>query len=108
MDTWSIGKNKPNSNPIQTQFKPNQSQNKAKTNPNKPNPPALKPRRFEALPANNRGPETESKDVSWLWEGRYQNGVYGPGNVCQWNAGVADNGGNGPKNFRNEWMVIDI
>ena len=31
------GKNKPNSNPIQSQFKPNQSQNKAKTNPNKPN-----------------------------------------------------------------------
>ena len=31
------GKNKPNSNPIQTQFKPNQSQNKPNTNPNKPN-----------------------------------------------------------------------
>jgi hypothetical protein len=26
MDTWSSGKNKPNSKPIQTQFKPNQSQ----------------------------------------------------------------------------------
>ncbi len=25
-DTWSSGKNKPNSNPIQTQYKPNQSQ----------------------------------------------------------------------------------
>jgi hypothetical protein len=37
MDTWSIRKNKPNSNPIQTQFKANQSQNKANTNPNKPN-----------------------------------------------------------------------
>jgi hypothetical protein len=37
MDTWSIGKNKPNSNPIQTQFKPNQSQYKANTNPNKAN-----------------------------------------------------------------------
>jgi hypothetical protein len=31
------GKNKPNSNPIQSQFKPNQSQNKANSNPNKPN-----------------------------------------------------------------------
>ena len=31
------GKNKPNSNPIQTQFKPNQSQYKPKTNPNKAN-----------------------------------------------------------------------
>ena len=31
------GKNKPNSNPIQTQFKANQSQNKANTNPNKAN-----------------------------------------------------------------------
>ena len=31
------GKNKPNSNPIQSQFKPNQSQNKPNTNPNKPN-----------------------------------------------------------------------
>jgi hypothetical protein len=37
MDTWSIRKNKPNSNPIQSQFKPNQSQNKPNTNPNKPN-----------------------------------------------------------------------
>jgi hypothetical protein len=33
MDTWSIRKNKPNSNPIQSQFKPNQSQNKPNTNP---------------------------------------------------------------------------
>jgi hypothetical protein len=33
MDTWSIGKNKPNSNPIQTQFKPNSNPIKAKTNP---------------------------------------------------------------------------
>jgi hypothetical protein len=34
MDTWSIGKNKPNSNPIQTQYKaktnPIQTQNKPK------------------------------------------------------------------------------
>jgi hypothetical protein len=37
MDTWSIGKNKPNSNPIQTQFKANQTQNKPNTKPNKPN-----------------------------------------------------------------------
>jgi hypothetical protein len=37
MDTWSIRKNKPNSNPIQSQFKPNQSQNKPNTKPNKPN-----------------------------------------------------------------------
>ena len=37
MDTWSIRKNKPNSNPIQTQFKANQTQNKPNTNPNKPN-----------------------------------------------------------------------
>ena len=37
MDTWWSGKNKPNSNPIQSQFKPNQSQNKPNTNPNKPN-----------------------------------------------------------------------
>jgi len=37
MDTWSIGKNKPNSNPIQTQFKPNQSQYKPNSKPNKPN-----------------------------------------------------------------------
>jgi hypothetical protein len=37
MDTWSIRKNKPNSNPIQSQFKPNQSQNKPNTNPNKAN-----------------------------------------------------------------------
>jgi hypothetical protein len=44
MDTWSIGKNKPNSNPIQTQFKANTNPIKAntnpikaKTNPNKPN-----------------------------------------------------------------------
>jgi hypothetical protein len=36
-DTWWIGKNKPNSNPIQTRFKANQSQNKPNTNPNKPN-----------------------------------------------------------------------
>ncbi|MHC4284038.1 MAG: hypothetical protein ACYSWZ_13860 [Planctomycetota bacterium] len=49
MDTWSIRKNKPNSNPIQTQFKPNQSQNKPNTNPNKPN--AGPPRRLEGLPA---------------------------------------------------------
>ena len=37
MDTWSIGKNKPKTNPIQSQYKanskPKQSQNKAKTNP---------------------------------------------------------------------------
>jgi hypothetical protein len=33
LDTWSSGKNKPNSNPIQTQFKANQSQNKPNTNP---------------------------------------------------------------------------
>ncbi|MGB2809691.1 MAG: hypothetical protein WBC22_18255 [Sedimentisphaerales bacterium] len=33
-DTWSIGKNKPNTNPIQSQFKPNQSQYKPNTNPN--------------------------------------------------------------------------
>ena len=25
-DTWSSGKNKPNTNPIQTQYKPNQTQ----------------------------------------------------------------------------------
>ena len=37
MDTWWSGKNKPNSNPIQSQFKPNQSQNKPNTKPNKPN-----------------------------------------------------------------------
>jgi hypothetical protein len=37
MDTWSSGKNKPNSNPIQSQFKPNQTQNKPNSNPNKPN-----------------------------------------------------------------------
>jgi hypothetical protein len=37
MDTWSIRKIKPNSNPIQTQFKANQSQNKPNSNPNKPN-----------------------------------------------------------------------
>ncbi len=37
MDTWLSGKNKPNSNPIQTQFKPNQSQYKPNSNPNKPN-----------------------------------------------------------------------
>jgi hypothetical protein len=33
MDTWSIRKNKPNSNPIQTQYKPNSNPIKAKTNP---------------------------------------------------------------------------
>jgi hypothetical protein len=33
MDTWSIRKNKPNSNPIQTQFKANQTQNKPNTKP---------------------------------------------------------------------------
>ena len=33
MDTWSIRKNKPNSNPIQTQFKANTNPIKAKTNP---------------------------------------------------------------------------
>ena len=33
MDTWSIGKNKANTNPIQTQYKPNQSQYEPKTNP---------------------------------------------------------------------------
>jgi hypothetical protein len=37
LDTWSIRKNKPNTKPIQTQFKANQSQNKPNTNPNKPN-----------------------------------------------------------------------
>jgi hypothetical protein len=37
LDTWSSGKNKPNSNPIQTQFKANQSQNKPNTKPNKAN-----------------------------------------------------------------------
>ena len=31
------GKNKPNSNPIQSQYKPNQSQNKPNTKPIKPN-----------------------------------------------------------------------
>jgi len=40
MDTWSIGKNKPNSNPIQTQFKANQSQNKANSNPKQTQSPA--------------------------------------------------------------------
>ncbi len=34
---WTIGENKPNSNPIQTQFKPNQTQFKANSNPNKAN-----------------------------------------------------------------------
>ncbi len=33
MDTWSSSKNKPNSNPIQTQFKANTNPIKAKTNP---------------------------------------------------------------------------
>jgi hypothetical protein len=33
MDTWSSGKNKPNTNPIQSQFKPNSNPIKAKTNP---------------------------------------------------------------------------
>ena len=44
---WKLGENKPNTNPIQTQYKPNQTQYKAnqsqynaKTNPIKPNPPA--------------------------------------------------------------------
>jgi hypothetical protein len=37
MDTWSIEKNKANSNPIQTQFKANTKPIKAKTKPNKPN-----------------------------------------------------------------------
>lgn len=37
MDTWSIGKNKANTNPIQSQYKPNQTQNKPNTNPIKPN-----------------------------------------------------------------------
>jgi len=40
-DTWSSGKNKPNTNPIQTQYKANtkpiQSQFKPNSNPNKPN-----------------------------------------------------------------------
>ncbi len=37
MDTWSIGKNKPNSNPKQTQFKANQSQYKPNSKPIKAN-----------------------------------------------------------------------
>jgi len=41
MDTWSSGKNKAKTKPIQTQFKPNtnpiQTQFKPNTNPNKPN-----------------------------------------------------------------------
>ena len=41
MDTWSSGKNKAKTKPIQSQFKPNtkpiQTQYKANTNPNKPN-----------------------------------------------------------------------
>jgi hypothetical protein len=36
MDTWSIGKNKPNTNPIQTQSKPKQTQYKAKQSQTKP------------------------------------------------------------------------
>ena len=42
MDTWSRGKNKPNSNPIQSQYKANtkpiQTQFKPNSNPNKANP----------------------------------------------------------------------
>jgi len=47
MDTWSSGKNKPNTKPIQSQYKANtkpiQSQYKPKTNPNKANscPPSV-------------------------------------------------------------------
>jgi len=41
LDTWSSGKNKANSKPIQSQFKANtnpiQTQYKANSNPNKPN-----------------------------------------------------------------------
>ena len=37
MDTGWSGKNKPNSNPIQSQSKPKQTQFKANTKPNKPN-----------------------------------------------------------------------
>ncbi len=36
---WTLGKNKPNSNPIQSQFKANQSQYKPNSNPIKPNFP---------------------------------------------------------------------
>jgi hypothetical protein len=50
MDTWSIRKNKPNSNPIQTQFKANQTQNKPNTNPNKPNTNPNKPNFILSLP----------------------------------------------------------
>ena len=53
---WTLGENKPNSNPIQTQSKPikankmpKQTQNKPKTNPIKPNPPA----RFGVLRAGS-------------------------------------------------------
>jgi hypothetical protein len=46
MDTWSGGKNKANSKPIQTQYKANtnpiQSQYKPNTNPNKANSTPLK------------------------------------------------------------------
>ncbi len=37
IDTWWSGKNKPNTNPIQTQSKPIQTQFEPKTNPNKAN-----------------------------------------------------------------------
>jgi hypothetical protein len=37
LDTWSSGKNKPNSNPIQTQLEHNKCQNKPNTKPNKAN-----------------------------------------------------------------------
>jgi len=50
-DTWWSGKNKPNSNPIQSQFKANtkpiQSQYKPNSNPNKPNPQDPKSGRFD-------------------------------------------------------------
>jgi len=51
MDTWSNGKNKAKTKPIQTQFKANskpiQSQYKANSNPNKPN--TCPPRRLAGL-----------------------------------------------------------
>jgi hypothetical protein len=37
MDTWSSGKNKAKTKPIQTQTNPIQTQYKANSNPNKPN-----------------------------------------------------------------------
>ncbi|MGB2809448.1 MAG: hypothetical protein WBC22_17030 [Sedimentisphaerales bacterium] len=55
MDTWSIGKNKANTKPIQTQFKPNTKPIQTQSNPNKP-------KQTQCLPAISVAGQREKND----------------------------------------------